>query len=256
MTSDLLITADTCFLTIAVLLDLSVALVRFLALSFRRDLHPLYAPCLFHHISLSYHTKFIFCFCWGAPGSRFGASFIHCLHASTQSRFRNTVLAFTVTRMTLRCIFFHPSTHLPLWLPHGGHSMVLLPHFPKIINNKMEVLLVSTASTPTKSQKFSINFDNSSILLSPQSFQSHINHITQSAYFHLVSVFSSPTAAAILVQSLVTSSADYCNPPLFGLSKTSLHKLFQSPLAQIITHSLQRAHHSGFSTAPLAAGRF
>lgn len=63
-------------------------------------------PSLFHHISLRYHTKFMFCFCWGAPGFRSGASFIHCLHASTRSRFRNTVLAFTVTRMTLRCIFF------------------------------------------------------------------------------------------------------------------------------------------------------
>lgn len=106
MTSDLLMTADTCFLTIVVLLDLSVALMRFLALSFRRDLHPLHPPSLFHHISLRYHTKFMFCFCWGAPGFRSGASFIHCLHASTRSRFRNTVLAFTVTRMTLRCIFF------------------------------------------------------------------------------------------------------------------------------------------------------
>lgn len=132
-------------------------------------------PSLFHHISLRYHTKFMFCFCWGAPGFRSGASFIHCLHASTRSRFRNTVLAFTVTRMTLRCIFFHPSTHLPLWLPHGGHSMVLLPHLPKIISNKPEVLLISTASTPTNSQTFSINVDNSSILLSPQSCQSHIN---------------------------------------------------------------------------------
>lgn len=86
-----------------------------------------------------------------------------------------TVLAFTVTRMTLRCIFFQPSTHLPLWLPHGGRSMVLLPHLPKIISNKTEVLLISTASTPTSNQKFSINVDNSSTLLSPQSCQSHIN---------------------------------------------------------------------------------
>lgn len=119
---------------------------------------------------------------------------------------RHTVLAFTVTRMTLRCIFFpNPISpfHASPSVTHGGHSTVLLPHFPKIISNKTEVLLVSTASTPTKSQRFSINVDNSSILLSPQSFQSHIDHITQSAHFHSVSVFSSPTAAAILVQSLV-----------------------------------------------------
>lgn len=154
MTSDLLMTADTCFLTIVVLLDLSVALMRFLALSFRRDLHPLHLGCPRVQVWGLFHSLFT-CF-YSVTFQKYSISF-HCYTDDTP------------------LYIFHPSTHLPLWLPHGGHSMVLLPHLPKIISNKTEVLLISTASTPTNSQKFSINVDNSSILLSPQSCQSHIN---------------------------------------------------------------------------------
>lgn len=72
---------DSCFLTIVVLLDLSVALMRFLALSFRRDLHLLNRlACFTTHLSDITQS-----FCWCATGFRFGASFIPCLHASTQT---------------------------------------------------------------------------------------------------------------------------------------------------------------------------
>lgn len=133
--------------------------------------------------------------------------------------------------------------------------MVLLPHFPKIISNKTEVLLVSTASTPTKSQKFSINVDNCSILLSPQ--VSHFSLILITSHSLPTSTWSPSFPHPQLLLSLSRAlSLLRLITPLFGLSDTFLHKLFQSPLARIITHSLQRAHHSCFSTASLAAGRF
>lgn len=175
MTSDLLMTADTCFLAIVVLLDLSVALMRFLALSFRRDLHPLHPPQpVSPHISQISHKVHVL-FLLGCPRVQVWGLFHSLFTCFYSVTFQKYSISFHCYTDDTPLYIFHPSTHLPLWLPHGGHSMVLLPHLPKIISNKTEVLLISTASTPTNSQKFSINVDNSSILLSPQSCQSHIN---------------------------------------------------------------------------------
>jgi len=62
------------------------------------------------------------------------------------------------------------------------------------------------------------------------SFQSHINNVTRSAYFHLRNInclWASviPHTTAILFHSLSTSHIDHCNSVLFGLSDKSLHQL-------------------------------
>ncbi|KAK7918637.1 hypothetical protein WMY93_009921 [Mugilogobius chulae] len=273
ITNDLLLASDSGFLSILILLDLTAA---FDTISHNILIHRLQSIGI-SHTTLSWFTSYLsdrrqfiqlksnksntFPLSSGVPqGSVLGPLLFIIYILPLGSLFRKHNIHFhcyaddTQLYISTKPSASLPPTSLTLCLQeiHSWFSS----NFLQLNSSKTEVLLVGTPSTISKSNRFSISINDSTVLPSPQvkslgvildstlSFQSHINNITRSAYFHLRTISRlrpslTPHTTAILVHSLVTSRIDYCNSLLFGLPNKSLQKLqlLQNSAARIITRT-------------------
>ncbi|KAK7933805.1 hypothetical protein WMY93_004701 [Mugilogobius chulae] len=170
----------------------------------------------------------------------------HC-YADDIQLYVSTSSINTITQSSLtQCL-----TDIKTWMTHN---------FLKLNSDKTDIIIIGP-KTLSKSSSILFNFNNSTFTPSPLirnlgilldsnlSFESHINQVTRTAFFHLKNIarlrpsLSFP-AAEILIHAFITSRLDYCNSILYGLSSKTLNKLqyIQNSAARLLTHTRSREH--------------
>ena len=153
----------------------------------------------------------------------------------------------------------HPPSNLTKCLQDVNIWMT--NNFLKLNTGKTEALLVGSRYALSKAQSFPLLIDNCPVNFSSQvkslgvifdgllSFSSHINNISRTASFHLRNITRlrsslSQHCTEVLIHALVTSRLDYCNSLLCEIPKKQLHRLqlIQNSAAGIITRTRSFEH--------------
>lgn len=135
-------------------------------------------------------------------------------------------------------------------------------NFLKLNMDKTEIIFIGTPSLTTNiSSNFTCEIAGSHIKISNTvknlgviidstlSFQSHINSLAKSAFFHLRRIaqlrpFISTKDAETVIHAFVSSRLDYCNALFIGLPVSSITRLqyIQNSAARLLTHTKRSAH--------------
>ena len=125
---------------------------------------------------------------------------------------------------------------------HGEVSNWMTQNFLKLNHNKTEATLIATPAMLKKLKHSQLSIPgffttttsevkNLGVIIdSTLSFDSHIQNITETAFFHLKNISKlrpslNPTTAETLIHAFISSRSDYCNALLFGVSVKSLNRL-------------------------------
>ena len=115
-------------------------------------------------------------------------------------------------------------------------------------SNEQKELITGTLGSLVKESKASVK--NLGVFIDDElNFDTHINHVTKVAYFHLrniarIRAYVSLDDAKTLIHAFVFSRLDYCNSLLSGLPKKSIDRLqlVQNAAARVLTKTRMREH--------------
>ena len=171
----------------------------------------------------------------------------HCYADDTQLYLPSKTITATTHSTLTTCL-----TEIKNWMQNN---------FLKLNCNKSEIIIIGPDALTRSTVNFSLNIDNSiitpsakirnlGVIMDPKlSFQSHVNHITKTAFFHLRNIARlrptlSQPAAETLIHAFITSRLDYCNSLLYGATDKVLKKLqyVQNSAARLLTRTRSRDH--------------
>ena len=131
-------------------------------------------------------------------------------------------------------------------------------NFLKLNDDKTEILLVGPKS---KREMLTKNLGNLASWIKPEvtslgvildsdlNFNSHINKVTKTAFFHLRNIakirsFINQNDAEKLIHAFISSRLDYCNALFTGLPKKTTERLqvIQNSAARLLTRTKRREH--------------